>query len=215
MPFPAFAVGTVSGSAGGDYKMGGINVPVRCGGIDVAPGDSITGAEGLGEAARVIGGRIAHIRRTMRLTIAATVALAWATFHLPAGDAARIYVYAQRGTPAHSWLSISCGGATVAELKRGTYFAINVAPGRHTLFVQGGVPLSVDTQSGEDSFVRLDWNYKIDRPPIPVLARVRAAEARREMRFLRYVNSKRVHSSLVSKTDLPPVQPQLKTRNER
>jgi hypothetical protein len=135
---------------------------------------------------------------------------------LPPQDATRIYVYAQRDTAARSWIAISCGGAVVAELKRGTFFAINVAPAAYTLFVDKGVPLSIDAHPGEESFVRLDWRYGMDRPPIPVLAKVRQSEARKEMKFLSYISAKRVHSSLVPKTDpSPPIQPQLRRRDER
>jgi hypothetical protein len=135
---------------------------------------------------------------------------------LLAEDSTRIYVYAQRDTAARSWMAISCGSAVVAELKQGTFFAIDVAPGAYTLFVDKGIPLSIDAHPGDESFVRLDWDYGIDRPPIPVLAKVRQSEARKEMKFLSYIGTKRVHSSLVPKTDpSPPVQPQLRRRDER
>jgi len=107
------------------------------------------------------------------MRIAAISAFALATaLSMPAQIPARIYVYAQRDTAARSWLPISCNNVVVAELKRGTFFAINVEPGPYSLFVEKGVPLSVDARSGEDSFVRLDWSYGIDRPPIPVLSKM-------------------------------------------
>lgn len=45
MNFPTFACGTVPGSAGGHYRIDATNVPVRCGGIDVRPGDYVVGDE--------------------------------------------------------------------------------------------------------------------------------------------------------------------------
>ena len=151
----------------------------------------------------------------MRITSVVAVALAIA-LSLSADDPARIYVYARRDTPARSWLPISCGGVVVAELKQGTFFAIDLASGRHALFLEKGVPLSIDVHPGEEFFVRLDWNYRIDRPPIPVLVKVVQAEARTEMKYLSYVSTKRVHSSLVLKTDpSPPVRPQLRTRDQQ
>jgi regulator of RNase E activity RraA len=67
MAFPVFAVGTVSGSAGGHYKIGGINVAVRCGGIDVAPGDSIFGDEdGIAVAPREQSEQIVALARKLQ-----------------------------------------------------------------------------------------------------------------------------------------------------
>jgi 4-hydroxy-4-methyl-2-oxoglutarate aldolase len=45
LDLPSFARGTVSGSAGGHYRLAGVNVPVVCGGIEVSPGDFIAGDE--------------------------------------------------------------------------------------------------------------------------------------------------------------------------
>ena len=43
-----FARGTVAGSAGGHYRLNAVNVPVRCGGVEVAPGDLVVGdADGI------------------------------------------------------------------------------------------------------------------------------------------------------------------------
>jgi hypothetical protein len=152
------------------------------------------------------------LRYAIRTNVLAILFLASALSLVPE-DATRIYVYAQRDTAARSWIAISCGSAVVAELKQGTFFAINVAPGAYTLLVDKGVPLSIEAPPGEESFVRLDWNYGIDRPPIPTLVKVPQSEARKEMKFLSYIGIKRVHSSLVPKTDpSSPVQPQLRRR---
>lgn len=45
LEFPTFARGTAPGSAGGHYRLEGTNVPVRCGGIEVGPGDYIVADE--------------------------------------------------------------------------------------------------------------------------------------------------------------------------
>jgi hypothetical protein len=152
---------------------------------------------------------------SVRITVAVALAV-MSTFTLEADDQARIYVYARRYTAARSWLSISCGSAVVAEIKEGTFFAITLAPGQYTFFSEKGVPLPINGQAGEELFIRLDWNYGVGRPPIPVLSKVPQREARKEMKYLSYINPKRVHSSLVPKTDpSPPVQPELRRREQR
>ena len=45
LEFPTFARGTAPGSAGGHYRIEGTNVPVRCGGIEVKPGDYVVADE--------------------------------------------------------------------------------------------------------------------------------------------------------------------------
>src|SRR4051794_11939256 len=98
--------------------------------------------------------------RTLVLTV---IAMAWAAAW-PADGASQIYVYAQRDTAARSWIAISCGNTLVAELKQGTYFVINKPPGQYLLFVENGVPVSIDTRSGGHSFIRLNWSYGVGRP---------------------------------------------------
>jgi hypothetical protein len=153
------------------------------------------------------------------IAAAALVAPASASGQAPpsaqAQASARIYVYAQRLTHAGAGLPISCGGAVVAQLRRGTFFAINVTPGRYTLAIENGLPAFISVGAGEESFVRLDWNIGIDRPAIPVLGSVPAAQARKGMKYLSYVKANRVLSSLVPKSDpteTPPLR--LKTRDE-
>jgi hypothetical protein len=137
-------------------------------------------------------------------------------FSTPAADPGRIYVYAQRETAARSWLRITCSGIVVAELKQGMLFAINVPRGRHTLAVETGVPTIIDVRSGEDAFVRLDWNYAVGRPPIPVLSVVQPDQARKEMRWLSYIHPKQVLSSSVPKADpRDPMPLELKRRPEK
>jgi hypothetical protein len=65
-------------------------------------------------------------------------------------------------------------------------------------------------------FVRLDWNYEVGRPPIPVLHVVHSDQARREMRYLSYINSKKALANSVPKTDpREPTPLQLKRRTEQ
>jgi hypothetical protein len=131
-------------------------------------------------------------------------------------DAARIYVYAQRPTAARSWLSFSCNGSRVAQLKQGTFFAMRLDPGRYTFTIVGGVPLSIDVAPKDEAFVRLDWNHSVGRPPIPVLRTVHSAQAHSEMKYLSYVDKKRVFSESVAKADpREPAEPRLKTRDDR
>lgn len=149
----------------------------------------------------------------MRISVVIAVTLASST--LLADDTARVYVYARRETAARSWLSISVGDVVVAEVNRGAFFAISLAPGRYTLSVANGVPLPIDVRSGEKSFVRLDWNYGIDRNPVAELSTVRQSEAAREMKYLSYIPTRRVHSTLVPKTNpSEPLEPQLRTRDK-
>jgi hypothetical protein len=82
-------------------------------------------------------------------------------FPAVAEDRARIYVYARRETAARSFLSISCDNQVAAEVKQGLFFAVNVDPGRHVVLVDRGLPLFLDVLAGQESFVRLDWNYGI------------------------------------------------------
>lgn len=130
-----------------------------------------------------------------------------------AEDPAHVYVYARRETEARSWIAVSCSGAGTAEVKQGFFFALNLVPGRYSLNVENGVPLTIDVAPGEETFVRLDWHYEVGRRPIAALSKVRPDEARREMRYLAYVPAKRLHSSLAGKSDpRAPVQPKWKDR---
>ncbi|QOY88398.1 hypothetical protein [Paludibaculum fermentans] len=130
-----------------------------------------------------------------------------------AEDPARVYVYARRETEARSWIAVSCGGSVAAEVKQGHFFALTLAPGRYLLSVENGVPLALDAATGKDSYVRLDWQYQVGRPPIAALSKAGPEDARREMQYLAYVPSKRLHSSLAARSDpRAPVQPRWKNR---
>ncbi len=45
----------------------------------------------------------------------------------------QVYVYVQQETPARSWFPVWFDGVVVAKIKRGRFFVINAAPGRHTV----------------------------------------------------------------------------------
>src|SRR3989442_752208 len=113
----------------------------------------------------------------------------------------RVYVYAQQETPARSWIPISRDGTVVAKLKRGTFFAVNVAPGRHMLSDERGVPVFVDARSGEESFVRLYWHFEVDNPVISLLQVVPPSQARKEMMYLTYIDAGKILSKSVPKKD--------------
>jgi hypothetical protein len=146
------------------------------------------------------------MRQTGHIAIIAVVTL----MPLPSARAtglARIYVYAQLETPAGSWIPISCDGTVVAKLRRGRFFAVNLAPGRHTLSDEKGIPVFVDARSGEESFVRLDWHIEVDKPGISVFQVVPPPQARDEMRYLVYIDAGKALSRSVPKKD-PREQPQ-------
>lgn len=130
-----------------------------------------------------------------------------------AGDLARIYVYVQLETPARSWFPVSCDGAVVAEIKRGRFFAIDVAPGRHMLTEEKGVPTFVDARSGQESFVRLNWHFEVGKPAIPVWQVVQPSTARNDMICLTYIDAGKAVSRLVPKRD-PRGPPRLTRRHE-
>ena len=152
----------------------------------------------------------------MRSSNAPVVLLALALaipYSAPAQNPARIFVYAQRETPAASWLPISCDGAVVAELKQGRLFALNLSPGRHSIGTEKGVPASIDIRPGEDSFVRLDWDLASDRAAIPVLTIVPPDRAAKETMFLSYIKANKALSASVPKSDpRQPARKQFKTR---
>jgi hypothetical protein len=132
---------------------------------------------------------------------------------LASQDSARIFVYAQRESAARSWRPILCDGVLVAKLKRGSFFAINVPPGRHALSIVKGVGTFVAAAAGNDSFVRLDAQIEIGRPPTLVMGKVDPAVARQEMRFVLYIEPKQVLSPSVSTSDpRTSLEPRLKPR---
>ena len=124
-----------------------------------------------------------------------------------------VYLYAQRETPARSWLPVYVDGAPAADLRRGTFFAVQLPPGRHSFTIETGVPLAVELRKGESAHLRLDWNHHQGRPPIPTLSRVPQARAEKEMMFLSYIPANKIHSTAVPKSDpRPPAKPEFQTR---
>lgn len=119
-----------------------------------------------------------------------------------AEDSTRIYVYAKYGTDARSWLPISCDGVVVAKLKHGTFFAVDVEPGKHVLnMARGGLPVFLDVLAGEETFVKIGWRKIGDAPAIPLLSVVGASHARREIVGTRYIDANKVLSTSVPKRD--------------
>ncbi len=143
------------------------------------------------------------------------ILLFWA-YPVLADDTGKIYVFAERDTEARSWIGIFCGAAVVAEIERGTFFAVNLAPGQYSLSAERGIPVTVDVRSGEDVFIRLGWSFGVDRSPIATLRPVPVDQADKAMRYLSYVPARRIFSSSVDKTDpRKPVKLELKTRPDR
>jgi len=136
---------------------------------------------------------------------------------LVAADASRVYVYAQSGTHARSWLPIFCGGAAVAEIQQGTFFAADLPPGKYTVNTKFGIPAFVDLRAGGEAFVRLDWNIQSPgATAIATLHNVPAETARKEMANLVYIDRRRILSSSVSRTDpRGPIELRLKRRQDR
>lgn len=130
-----------------------------------------------------------------------------------ADDSARIYVYVQDATPAHSWFPVWCDGKVVAKIKHGRFFVINVPPGRHMLSEEKGVPVFVDAKSRQKFFVRIDWRILMDEPAIPVLQVMDAATAHNDLLYLSYIDPVQSLSKLVPKSE-PRDEPQLRRRGQ-
>jgi hypothetical protein len=137
---------------------------------------------------------------------------------LPADNPTRIYVFAAWELPVRSWVPILCDGRVVAKIKRGRFFAINVAPGQHILSEQDGVPAFVDAHSGEDAYVQLQQHVEDSssgESVIPMFQIVAANEARKQIIHLAYIGADKVYAPSVSKEDpTRSWQPQVKTRGE-
>jgi hypothetical protein len=140
------------------------------------------------------------MRRIPYIAIVAIIGLMPLPSPLAQGPA-RIYVYVQIETPARAWFPVSCDGTVVAKIKRGRFFAINVAPGRHMLSEEKGVPVFVDVRSGQESFVRLNWHIEVGKPAIPVWEVVTWPAASSDMIYLTYIDAGKVLSKSVPKKD--------------
>lgn len=128
-------------------------------------------------------------------------------------SAQTVYIYAQRDTPARSWLPVSVDDTPTAELRRGSFFAVNLPPGPHSVTLKNAVPISFELTPAELVYLRLDWNHHLNRPPIPVFTRVPRARAEQEMMFLSYIPANKIHSTAVPKSDpRPPAKPEFQIR---
>lgn len=153
--------------------------------------------------------RLVHVARAIVTVVALTPLLS-----AQAEGLARIYVYVQMDTPARSWFPVSCDKAVVAKLKRGRFFAVNVAPGRHMVSDEKGVPVFVDARSGEEPFVRLEWrNGDVGGPALPVWQVVPPSAARGDLIYLTYIEADKVLSRSVPKAD-PRKPPKLERRSD-
>lgn len=126
----------------------------------------------------------------------------------------RLFIYSRHDTAANSWKPVHCGGRSLADLKKGYYFATALPAGRYTCSLAGSVPLTFDLPPSGELYLRLDWHHRLGRPPIPILTLVAAPSAIAEIRLLSYLPAKRARSPLVSPRDPRPfTPPQLKTRD--
>ena len=76
--------------------------------------------------------------------------------------------------------------------------------------IDNGVPVAVMIEAGRDAYVRLGWHYQVGQSPVAMLQTVSSDTALRELRFLSYVDAKRIRASLVLRT--APTNPTLRTR---
>lgn len=126
----------------------------------------------------------------------------------------QVYVYVQQETPARSWFPVWCDRVLVAKIKRGRFFVINVAPGRHMVSEEKGVPVFVEARPGKRVFVRLEWrNGELPGPAIPVWEVVPQSTARDDMIYLTYIDADKALSKSVPKTE-PRALPHLMRRGE-
>jgi hypothetical protein len=137
---------------------------------------------------------------------------------LPADNPTRIFVFAAWELPVRSWVPILCDGRVVAKVKRGRFFAINVAPGQHILSEQDGVPAFVDARSGEDVYVQVQQHVEDSssgKSVIPVFQVVAPNEARKQIIHLAYIDADKVYAESVPKDDPNGSSPpQVKKRGE-
>src|SRR5262249_656885 len=88
-----------------------------------------------------------------------------------------------------------------AELREGTFFAINITPGQHTIATKAGVPVSIKVGAGEETFVELSWHVQTGEAPIPILFTISPRLAQQKMKYLAYVSQSAILSSSVERSD--------------
>lgn len=136
--------------------------------------------------------------------------------HAFAADRPRLFVYAPLFSDAHAWLPVSCGGAVVAELQRGTFFVLSLEPGRYTLQAKGGAPVVIELRPGGDHFLRVESKVQTGGKSIPLLRAVSPEQAREQLDPLAYIRSDKIRSRAVLAADPRPAPvPQFKTRPPR
>ena len=154
------------------------------------------------------------MRRVLNIVLLGIIAVSTS---LGAADTpSRIYVYADWGSPQRSWIPIYYDGVLAAKLKAGKFFAINAAPGSHSLFAGDGVPESFNVRTGQEIFVELEHDVEITpsgKTSIPVLSEKLTEAGRLKVIHLVYIRTKEMYSLLVSRQD-PTLQwePSLKRR---
>ncbi len=121
----------------------------------------------------------------------------------PENDAL-IYVYSLWEAPHRSAVPIYCDGVLVAKVKRGYFFVISLPPGIHELEQKGSVPLIVDAQAKEKSFVSpgdVVQRTSSGELSIPTLQLIPPFVAKKAVTHLAYTNAREIYSKLVLKKD--------------
>jgi hypothetical protein len=151
------------------------------------------------------------IRKIAATTLASSLML------LPSRGAetpTQVYVYVQEETPARSWFPVWFDGVLVAKIKRGRFFVINAAPGRHMLSEERGVPVFIEARPGKKIFIRLEWrNGELPGPAIPVWETISQRGAHDDMLSLTYIDADKAISKSVPKTE-PRESPHLMRRGD-
>jgi hypothetical protein len=154
--------------------------------------------------------------RVLLLTSLVSCICTWSQTEKRPEPLGQIYVYANWELPEHKWVEIARDDETVAKVKAGRFFVMNVPPGRHTVSARDGIPVFIETRSGEKLFLRLD--REVDgQTMMLVLTKMDFTEASKEMVHLAYIDASKAFSNSVPKEDPrdPRQQPQLKTRGDR
>jgi hypothetical protein len=126
-----------------------------------------------------------------------------------------IYVYADPHAAVSSWQPVSCDGGVVAKIKKGTFFALTMASGRHTCAIADGTPTFVVVDPHRDIFLRVEEYVVVGEPRVLLLSRVAPDLARKEMRWLPYIPVKKVLASNVSVADpRTPEEPKFENRQK-
>lgn len=154
--------------------------------------------------------------RVLLLTSFVSCVCAWPQSEKRPEPLGQIYVYANWELPEHKWIDIARDDETVARVKAGRFFVMNVTPGRHAISARNGIPLFIEVASGEKSFLRL--GREVDgQTMMLVLTKMDSTEAGKEIVHLAYIDASKAFSNSVPKEDPrdPRQPPQFKTRGDR